>query len=1309
LANQIASRIAEGLSFDAAMGVLDFGAAAASAGYGISGAFGGYLGRELVPAQTHEGAVGGQLLGAVGSAIGITAALSGALDVVLNFIVPGIGSLIGTIVGTLIGDAVGSQPHPAATDFLAQAGNHYGFGHYQVSASDGGDYGIADPMASATASIVNAYFGAVKGVVLDHSMMTWVGYVTDPDFRYVSGAVPFHSYRPFVHPDDAVHAAALDVLQHSEVIGGDLLLKRAHQNSASNIPDPAPDGSVPSEQSAAEKLVTLGGDLQVAADYENYLNNREAINAVMATNPDSAFTAGWIATFARVNDLRLNHAGANDFLGGLVGWLDSVKKAGLVFDAAGVSYNQAGSTALIDIKLANGTFVPGALSAFTDQFTETSDSTGTTLHFVINSGIVPLGFRGPDSSTLVSGEWQVTGGSGNNLWFGSNATASTFNATGNGNDILIGGSTSEHIFAGEGWNFVDGGDGFDWITSGSGNDILHGGRSGDRLEGGGGDDTYTFNRGDGADLVIDDYRYLVLDSTGSPAAPGTTGGSTHEVHGNGGTDTLAFGPGITPADVSVRGNGDDLIIAVKDPAHPGVAFAQLADNITLSKWTDALDRVENLAFADGTVLSIADGASLAALRVPFGAALSGNTVFENAANGTVVGTVTGYDLDSDVRLHYALTDSAGGRFAINGSTGAISVANGFLLDYEVRQSWQVTVRTLDDASYSKDTSFTIAVADVPEAPVGAVLSGGSVAENAANGTAVGTVTATDPDPHAVLSWSLLDNAGGRFAINGASGAITVANGAALDYEAATSHQITVRVADQAGHVFDRAFTIAVGNINEAPTGAILSDNHVAENAANGTPVGTVSGIDPDAATVFHYSLTDDAGGRFAIDGSSGAITVANGMALDYEAATSHQITVRTADEVGHVFDKAFTIAVTDVLEGPVDMALSGHTVEENSAYGTRVGTATATDPDAHAVLTWSLLDSAGGRFAINAASGEITVASAVLDYESAQTHRITVRAADQDGHLLDRDFTIAVTDVVETPGPALHDAVTIASGDFNGDGKDDILWRNDSGAVATWDMNDRSFGGAVIANVPNDWHIAGTGDFNGDGKTDILWRNDSGAVATWDMNDRSFGGAVIDTATGNDWHIAGTGDFNGDGKTDILWRNDSDPVATWDMNDRSFGAAVIDTATTNDWHIAGTGDFNGDGKDDILWRNDNGAVATWDMNDRSFGGTVIANVSTDWYIAGTGDFNGDHKTDILWRNDNGAVATWDMDDHNFGSAVIANVSNDWHIASTGDYNGDGRSDILWRNDNGAVATWDMYDRSFGGAVIAGVPNDWHIA
>ena len=61
----------------------------------------------------------------------------------------------------------------------------------------------------------------------------------------------------------------------------------------------------------------------------------------------------------------------------------------------------------------------------------------------------------------------------------------------------------------------------------------------------------------------------------------------------------------------------------------------------------------------------------------------------------------------------------------------------------------------------------------------------------------------------------------------------------------------------------------------------------------------------------------------------------------------------------------------------------------------------------------------------------------------------------------------------------------------------------------------------AFANAPNDWHIEGIGDFNGDGKDDILWRHDNGTVATWHLN----GVAVISTHTFDlaptDWHIVG--------------------------------------------------------------------------------------------------------------------------------------------------------------------------------------------
>ena len=103
----------------------------------------------------------------------------------------------------------------------------------------------------------------------------------------------------------------------------------------------------------------------------------------------------------------------------------------------------------------------------------------------------------------------------------------------------------------------------------------------------------------------------------------------------------------------------------------------------------------------------------------------------------------------------------------------------------------------------------------------------------------------------------MDNAGGRFAIDGSN--IVVAG--ALDNESATSHQVTVRVTDSAGNTYDEVFTINVTNGNEAPTDLALSADTVAENSANGTVVGQLSAVDPDASDTATYSLVDNAGGQ----------------------------------------------------------------------------------------------------------------------------------------------------------------------------------------------------------------------------------------------------------------------------------------------------------------------------------------------------------------------------------------------------------------------------------------------------------------
>jgi VCBS repeat-containing protein len=284
--------------------------------------------------------------------------------------------------------------------------------------------------------------------------------------------------------------------------------------------------------------------------------------------------------------------------------------------------------------------------------------------------------------------------------------------------------------------------------------------------------------------------------------------------------------------------------------------------------------------------------------------------------------VTFTDPDAGQSGTFAITaGNTNGAFAINVSTGQLTVASSAALDFETTPTFSLTVRVTDNGTppLAGSATITVNLTNVNEAPVVNTATF-SIPENSANGTLVGTpVTFSDPDAGQSHTFSITAiNPNNAFAINPSTGQITVANSAALNFEVTPSFSLTVRVTDNGTPVLSGSATITVNltNVNEAPV-VTPATFGVPVNSANGTSVGTVTFTDPDAGQSHTFAITaGNTGGAFAINASTGQITVANSEALNFETTPSFSLTVRVTDNgVPPLFGSAtITINLTGFFE-----------------------------------------------------------------------------------------------------------------------------------------------------------------------------------------------------------------------------------------------------------------------------------------------------------------------------------------------------------------------------------------------------------
>jgi hypothetical protein len=298
--------------------------------------------------------------------------------------------------------------------------------------------------------------------------------------------------------------------------------------------------------------------------------------------------------------------------------------------------------------------------------------------------------------------------------------------------------------------------------------------------------------------------------------------------------------------------------------------------------------------------------------------------------------------------------------------------------------------------------------------------------------------------------------------------------------------------------------------------------------------------------------------------------------------------------------------------------------------------------------------------------------------------------------------TTASLSVLATYKPSAYmgsDWTALGSSDFNGDGTADILWTYKAGgAAALWTMGSGNLTGFGVSSayMGSSWSAVSTaGDFNNDGKADLVWVTpSSGYIAIWEMNGSALVGFGVSAAhMGPNWTVAGVGNLNGNGMSDIIWTTANGDVAVWGMSGTALSTfAVSNSKMGAGWTMAGIGDFSGTKHTDLLWMNAQGDVQMWTMSGVNPTKSVdLGIVGSQWHVAGLGDFNADGKQDICFTDAANNVLIWEMNGAQIANTVslAGTLDATWHLQGVADFTGAGHPNLLWLNNANSTQIWSV--------------------
>lgn len=368
------------------------------------------------------------------------------------------------------------------------------------------------------------------------------------------------------------------------------------------------------------------------------------------------------------------------------------------------------------------------------------------------------------------------------------------------------------------------------------------------------------------------------------------------------------------------------------------------------------------------------------------------TIISSISNGDAVGTITASDPNGDNLTFSIVSGNADGIFSLDEASGVLSIANRSLMDFSEPNTINLEVSVSDGA----ENSTAVISVTLNAGPAFSFSETNFTFDEGILWSL--SIPVADPESDQLQMSIVSGNDAGLLNINNPTANVfevrPVDQQNGIDFETdQTSFEIVFSAEDAFGNTTDSApISISINNINDNAPTLESQEVTIAERSPNGSSVITLAAVDADGDELSYTLASGNTDGAFALDPTSGEVTVNNSDALLFDINPSFTLAINVSD--GELTsDATLTIALNQstapVIEDQtftiINTIVQGDVVGQIEAFDAQ------DDPLNYAITSGNT----SGIFSLNSTTGVLTLADrAALDFTTPTSIDLSISVSD---------------------------------------------------------------------------------------------------------------------------------------------------------------------------------------------------------------------------------------------------------------------------------------------------------------------------